>query len=113
VLAGEYGVGYVGGMQAGRSSQTVNLSMAVCNAKHWSAYDVESGSTNDGTGDKYNRGSFNAEIPLQDLIESYWAQFTTVVREANLGGTMCSCTLRCACTHAAALSFLSWSTGKL
>ena len=54
-------------------------------------YDVEKGSTNDGTGDEYNRGSFNAVVPLQDLIESYWPQFKTAVSGANLGGVMCSC----------------------
>lgn len=65
--------------------------MTICNAKHWSAYDVEKGFTNDGSGDAYDRGSFNAVLPRQDLIESYWPHFETTVRQANLGGVMCSC----------------------
>ena len=37
VLSGEYAVGYVGGMQQGPETSTNKLSMAICNAKHWSA----------------------------------------------------------------------------
>ena len=39
----------------------------ICNAKHFSAYDVEKGADSEGTGTSYDRGSFNAIVSRQDV----------------------------------------------
>ena len=63
----------------------------VCDAKHFSGYDVEKGSTSEGAGDQYDRGSFDALVTTQDLIETYLRHFRTAVMGADLQGVMCSC----------------------
>ena len=94
-------MGYVGGMQA--KDKSGRYRKTICNAKHWSSYDVERGiDASPGPrsfdpangwpegGEQYNRGSFNAFVSEQDLAETYWPQFRAAVRGAQLGGTMCS-----------------------
>eukprot|EP01052_Picozoa_sp_SAG31_P057900 SAG31_NODE_17392_length_672_cov_1.169284_1_plen_179_part_10 len=72
----------------------------IANAKHWSSYDVEHGTDFGGscayergnpqcTTFNYNRGSFNAVVSQQDLVETFWPQFRAAVKGAKLGGTMC------------------------
>ena len=98
-------MGYVGGMQA--KDKSGRYRKTICNAKHWSSYDVERGiDPSPGPrsfdpangwpegGELYNRGSFNAVVSEQDLAETYWPQFRAAVRGADLGGTMCSYLLR-------------------
>jgi len=105
LLTGEYAMGYVGGMQA--RDKSGRYRKTICNAKHWSSYDVERGiDPSPGPrsfdpangwpegGEQYNRGSFNAFVSEQDLAETYWPQFRAAVRGAELGGTMCSYLLR-------------------
>ena len=84
MLSGEYAQGYVGGMQRRQG----NFTQTICNAKHWSAYDVEKGTTRGGSA--YDRGSFDAIVSELDLAETYWPQFRAAVQGAQLGGTMCS-----------------------
>ena len=88
LLSAEYAVRYVAAMQE-RHPQT-NATKAFCNAKHWSSYDVERGATDDGAGEPYNRGSFDAIVTKQDLAQTYWPQFRAAATRAGLGGVMCS-----------------------
>ena len=64
----------------------------LANAKHFSGYDVETGTDNlpgrIGGGAQYSRGSFNGHTSRQDMIETYWPQFRAAVQGAELGGTM-------------------------
>ena len=87
-LSGEYAIGYVAAMQQRDASG--NFTRTRCNAKHFSAYDVEKGATNQGRGDEYNRGSFNATVLRRDLLETYFPHFRAAVKGGGLGGTMCS-----------------------
>ena len=86
-------MGYVGGMQA--KDKSGRYRKTICNAKHWSSYDVERGiDASPGPrsfdpangwpegGEQYNRGSFNAFVSEQDLAETYWPQFRAAVRGA-------------------------------
>lgn len=76
-LTGEYAMAYVGAMQT--RDPTGRFTKTLCNAKHWSAYDVEKGSVDDGRGPTYNRGDFDARVSRRDLTETFFPQFRAAV----------------------------------
>ena len=85
-LSGEYAMQYVSAMQAEDENGFVK---AICNAKHFSSYDVEAGKDSEGAGAPYDRGSFNASVANQDLTETYLHHFRTAVQGGGLRGAMC------------------------
>jgi len=82
LLTGEYAMSFVRAMQ--QKSTDGKYFEVLANAKHFSSYDVEKGSDNSpgqtGGGAKYDRGSFNAYMSRQDMIETYWPQFRAAVQ---------------------------------
>ena len=90
LLTGEYAMGFVRAMQ--QRSADGQYFKVLANAKHFSGYDVETGTDNlpdrVGGGAQYNRGSFKGHTSRQDMIETYWPQFRAAVQGAELGGTM-------------------------
>lgn len=75
--------------RAMQSKNSQGTPKSLCNVKHYQTYNVEKGKTNQGTGDDYNRGSFNAVVTKQDLAETYLSMFVSATQGANMGGTMC------------------------
>lgn len=65
------------------SNGTVQPIIATC--KHFAAYDIEGGSTDDGT----TRFNFDAKVTLQELSEYYLPPFKACV-DADVGAIMCS-----------------------
>ena len=101
-LTGAYAQHYVRGLQTreekkleerkektGEGEREGFFTMGLANAKHWSVYNVETGATNDGTGDRYSRFSFNSYVTRRDLTETYFQQFRAAAG-AGLSGAMCS-----------------------
>jgi hypothetical protein len=76
LLTGEYAMSFVHSMQ--QRSADGKYFKTLANAKHFSSYDVESGTDNlpgkIGGGTKYIRTNFNGHTSRQDMIETYWPQ---------------------------------------
>jgi xylan 1,4-beta-xylosidase len=69
------------GLQGGLSPDPYYKIVATC--KHFAGYDLESWHGNDRMG-------YNAIISTQDLAEYYTPPFQSCLRDANVGGVMCS-----------------------
>lgn len=101
-LTGEYAMQFIREMQ--RPDASGKYRKTLCNAKHWSVYDVEKGAdhtagapnTYDPTtgwpegGKVYSRGGFESVVSKQDLAETFWPQFRAASQGADLAGTMCT-----------------------
>ncbi|KAH7110551.1 glycoside hydrolase superfamily, partial [Dendryphion nanum] len=68
---------------AGRDSKTSTSRQVIATCKHYAAYDLE----------RWNghvRHSFDAIVPIQDLVEYYLPPFRQCARDSNVGSIMCS-----------------------
>eukprot|EP00494_Astrolonche_serrata_P033331 UN33600 len=61
--------------------------MASACCKHYVANSMENSNV-DGQG--YSRHTFNAEVTMQDLVDSYLAPFQDCVEQGKVNGLMCS-----------------------
>ena len=99
-LTGALGAAYVDGMQDPNRTGV----LAVRNvAKHFAAYNLESNFAMGGTDGQF-RLSYDANVSVADLLQTYLPAFEAVVGEARVRGIMCTpltCTpLTCTRTHA-------------
>lgn len=84
-LTGQYAAQFVSGFQQGAESPDQLLASACC--KHFVANEMEHTNQNGITED---RESFDATVPMNDLIDSYMAPFQVCVEEGKVSGIMCS-----------------------
>ena len=84
-LTGQYAINFVKGFQESPDDPTHVQASACC--KHFVANSMES-STVDGV--SWNRQDFNAEVPMQDLVDSYLAPFQDCVEQGETTSLMCS-----------------------
>ncbi|PKA58068.1 putative beta-D-xylosidase 7 [Apostasia shenzhenica] len=85
MMAGKYAISYVRGLQGdsflGKGTKRSLKASACC--KHFTAYDL----------DRWKgvvRYSFNAEVSVQDLEDTYQPPFKSCVEEGHASGIMCS-----------------------
>jgi beta-D-xylosidase 4 len=79
-LTSQYVYTMVRGLQEGEDKRYLKIS-TVC--KHYVAYDLESWNG-------VTRWTFDAQVPDQDLVETYLPPFETCIRDTNVAGIMCS-----------------------
>eukprot|EP00484_Ammonia_sp_Unknown_P005082 CAMPEP_0197074090 /NCGR_PEP_ID=MMETSP1384-20130603/210934_1 /TAXON_ID=29189 /ORGANISM="Ammonia sp." /LENGTH=946 /DNA_ID=CAMNT_0042512931 /DNA_START=16 /DNA_END=2857 /DNA_ORIENTATION=- len=79
-LTGQYVMEYSYHMQNGEDTKYMKV---VSTAKHYADYDQEG---NYGT----DRGSFDANVTMQDQVEYYWPAWRTAIQTAKVQSIMCS-----------------------
>ncbi|PKA58069.1 putative beta-D-xylosidase 7 [Apostasia shenzhenica] len=85
MMAGKYAISYVRGLQGdsfrGKGTKGSLKASACC--KHFTAYDLDRWKGVD-------RYSFNAEVSVQDLEDTYQPPFKSCVEQGHASGIMCS-----------------------
>ena len=84
-LSGQYAVAFVKGMQIAPEDPGHLQASACC--KHYAANSMEHATEG---GQTHTRHNFDANITMQDLVDSYLAPFQACVEDGGVSGLMCS-----------------------
>jgi beta-D-xylosidase 4 len=82
VVVGKYATSYVRGLQETDGNDTNRLKVAAC-CKHYTAYEIDNWKG-------IQRYTFNANVTVQDLEDSYNPPFKSCVVDGNVASVMCS-----------------------
>ena len=85
-LSGEYATSFVRGFQEAPEAPGTLLAGATC--KHFVANSMEKSCD---SGQCHGREDFDAQISMQDLVDSYMYPFQQCVERGKAAGLMCSC----------------------
>ena len=84
--SGEYAVNFVQGFERAPEDDGHIQASACC--KHYAANSMES--TKEPDGESFTRHTIDAQIPMQDLVDSYMAPFQSCVEVGKVSSLMCS-----------------------
>lgn len=84
-MSGEYSVAFVHGMERAPEDPAHIQASACC--KHFAANSMEHATEG---GQTHTRHNFDANITVQDLVDSYLAPFQSCVEKGQVSGLMCS-----------------------
>ena len=84
-LTGEYATSFVTGFEVSEDDPTHLQASACC--KHYVANSMDHSTV---AGETWDRTTFNANISMQDLVDSYMLPFQACVEKGHVSGLMCS-----------------------
>jgi beta-glucosidase-like glycosyl hydrolase len=84
-LSGEYATNFVQGFQEAPEDPSHVMASACC--KHYVANEMEHSNVDGYQNDRYH---FDADVPMQDLVDSYMVPFQACVEKGKVTSLMCS-----------------------